>query len=348
MADNQTVLLTGINGYIAKYIADLLLKKGYHVIGTLRNAEARTETLEKLFPGTISSGQLELVDVKDIAVADAFDRTFQLHPEIDYVIHTASPVVFEAEDLKKTVIDPAITGTLSVLSAAKKYGKNVKRVVLTSSYAALTHHIQSPGRLVNEDTWNPITIEEATKDGAAAYFASKKFAEKALWDFIESEKPCFDAVVIAPPAVLGPPLDEAENLSDVHGSIQKLTALFDQEENAELPPDFVTVQIDVRDLAVFHTLPIENPSKIKGNSRYFPVGSYFTHQMMADAARKELPLKYSRRVVVGEPGKGEQLLKSKVKFENKKTNETFNIKYRTFEQTSADTLKYLMDLQDKN
>lgn len=39
--------------------------------------------------------------------------------------------------------------------------------------------------------WNPITLEQALKKEWSPYQASKTFAERAAWDFMEKEKPNF-------------------------------------------------------------------------------------------------------------------------------------------------------------
>lgn len=49
-----------------------------------------------------------------------------------------------------------------------------------------------------------MTHEEALKAPANGYRASKTFAEKGAWDFVEKEKPNFDVATICPPFVFGP------------------------------------------------------------------------------------------------------------------------------------------------
>ena len=44
--------------------------------------------------------------------------------------------------------------------------------------------------------WNPITREEALSNQRSAYLASKTFAEKAAWDFVETEKPNFTLTTV--------------------------------------------------------------------------------------------------------------------------------------------------------
>jgi nucleoside-diphosphate-sugar epimerase len=52
-----------------------------------------------------------------------------------------------------------------------------------------------PGHIYSEEDWNPITLEEAYLNPSNGYRASKKYAEKAAWEFVEKEKPNFTYVL---------------------------------------------------------------------------------------------------------------------------------------------------------
>lgn len=92
-----------------------------------------------------------------------------------------------------------------MLRSAHRAG-TVQHVVLTSSFAALQdyHADQAPGgnadKVYTEDDWCPLTWQEAkeTDDQLLVYVASKKFAEKAAWDFVEQEKPAFVLTTCVP------------------------------------------------------------------------------------------------------------------------------------------------------
>jgi nucleoside-diphosphate-sugar epimerase len=118
---------------------------------------------------------------------------------------TASPFHFRVNDTKKDLLDPAINGTTGVLKAIKKYAPTVKRVVITSSFASIVNTAKGawPGHVYSEADWNPVTVEEATRDPSTGYRASKTLAEKAAWKFVEEEKPNFTISTINPPLVSG-------------------------------------------------------------------------------------------------------------------------------------------------
>lgn len=103
-------------------------------------------------------------------------------------------------------MDPAIIGTTGILKSIKKSAPSVKRVVITSSFAAIINPSKGdwPGHEYSEDDFNPMTLEDAQANLSAGYRASKTYAEKAAWDFVEKEKPNFTLATINPPLVFGP------------------------------------------------------------------------------------------------------------------------------------------------
>lgn len=132
-----------------------------------------------------------------LRIVTAFEHAVVSTPPFEAVIHTASPFHFNVTDTKKDLLDPAINGTTGILQAIKKHAPTVKRVVVTSSFAAIISANAQPGHVYSEKDWNPITEEQAWKDPPSGYRASKTFAEKAAWDFVEVEKPNFTLVTVS-------------------------------------------------------------------------------------------------------------------------------------------------------
>jgi nucleoside-diphosphate-sugar epimerase len=170
------------------------------VVATVRSDE-KGQYLLDLFQGK----PVSYVLVSDIAAPGAFDKAVVSDPPFDTVLHTASPFHFNITDNKKDLLDPAINGTTGLLKAVHSFAPSVKRVVITSSFAAISKY-GSPPKLYNETIWNDQTWEEATTstNPQAVYRASKKFAEKAAWDFMEQEKPGFTLTTLCPPMIYGP------------------------------------------------------------------------------------------------------------------------------------------------
>lgn len=67
-------------------------------------------------------------------------------------MHTASLYSLDTKDPQKDLVEPALEGTRNVLGACKKAG-SVKRVVLTSSMAAITDEPESD-HVLTENDWN--------------------------------------------------------------------------------------------------------------------------------------------------------------------------------------------------
>lgn len=54
----------------------------------------------------------------------------------------------------------------------------MKRVVITSSFAAITHAPNHP-KLYDESVWNPVTYEEATKDNKFTTYRGSKVCHRS-------------------------------------------------------------------------------------------------------------------------------------------------------------------------
>lgn len=53
---------------------------------------------------------VRFVYVPDYTVPGAFDEAIKQEKGLSYIIHTASPVTVDVEDIQKELIDPAIKG----------------------------------------------------------------------------------------------------------------------------------------------------------------------------------------------------------------------------------------------
>jgi nucleoside-diphosphate-sugar epimerase len=68
----STVLITGVNGYIASHVADQVIAAGYKVRGTVRS-KAKGELMTEVYEKRHGPGKFESVVVPDMAVDHAFD-----------------------------------------------------------------------------------------------------------------------------------------------------------------------------------------------------------------------------------------------------------------------------------
>lgn len=107
----------------------------------------------------------------DIIIVINAPQAVKSNPPFDYVLHTASPFHFNVQDPVKDFLDPAIKGTTGILKAIKAHAPTVKRVVITSSFAAIINPKKHP-RVYSEKEWNPATWDEAM-DHSQTYRTSK-------------------------------------------------------------------------------------------------------------------------------------------------------------------------------
>lgn len=259
-------LLTGANGFIALHILSQLLNAGYSVVATVRTP-TKAATLRTQFSAYADANFLDIAIVPDMTVPGAYNKVFNPSSRpIDIVLHTASPFLYKAATKSNTeeFLDPAIKGTKVLLEAAKKAG-TVKRVVMTSSCAAVIDYKREAQKDISrkvytEADWNDVTYEEGeVGDKSTAYRASKKFSELVAWDYVggldESGNggkggDWFDLAVLCPPAVQGPIEGTVNRIEDLGESNSRFWALYLQsgrdKEIANKMPLHVFVDVRVR------------------------------------------------------------------------------------------------------
>ncbi|KAL5708072.1 Coumarine and phenylpropanoid biosynthesis [Ranunculus cassubicifolius] len=189
----KVVCVTGASGYIASWIVKLLLERGYTVKASVRDPEdpAKTQHLLEL-PGANERLHWFKANLLD---EGAFDSILD---GCIGVFHTASPCVFEVKDPQADLIDPAVKGTLNILSSCAKTN-TIKRVIVTSSNATLAcnRKPQTPDTIIDESSFSdPEFLEESQ----LWYLLSKTLAEESAWKFAKDHN--IDMVTINPGMVM--------------------------------------------------------------------------------------------------------------------------------------------------
>ena len=165
----------------------------------------------------------------------------------------------------------------------------MKRVVITSSFAAIVQADKGfwPGHAYSEADWNPITSEEATENPMMGYRASKTFAEKAAWEFLEKEKPNFTISTINPPMVFGPIVHALDSLENLNTSNERIRNAVQGKFKDEIPPSGVHLWVDVRDVAEAHVNAFEKSEA--ANKRFFVTAGYFSNKEITQIIKKNFP-----------------------------------------------------------
>ncbi|EGW33294.1 uncharacterized protein SPAPADRAFT_137141 [Spathaspora passalidarum NRRL Y-27907] len=332
---SSTVFVSGANGYIAQHIVKQLLAKNYKVIGSVRS-QSKGEDLASL----VNNSNFSYVVIPSISDKDAFYEVLQKHPEITVFLHTASPVTFEVDDVERDLLRPAIDGTVNALAAIKKYGPQIERVVITSSGGAVLgfdNYFESD-KIYDEESWNPITYEESKSSGPVnGYFGSKKFAELAAIEFVETEKPNFDVTFVTPVYNFGPQAYEVKDKSKLNVSAEVVNTVL-KFKKGDAIPEFGNIFADVRDVARAHIVAFESENS-KGK-RLLVGTDNFTYDTIAYIINKHFP---EVEIPQGDLSKNEAIYKSMVqKYDNSKTNAILGFDLIGLEQSIVDTVKQLL------
>jgi nucleoside-diphosphate-sugar epimerase len=243
---NTTILITGGSGFVSLHCIAQALTAGYKVRTTIRRDSRKQDVIKGLGnadpPVDASKVEFVIADLlKDDGWADAVKN-------VSLVLHVASPFPGVQPKDENELIRPAVDGTLRILKAAKASG-TVKRVVVTSSQAAISYGVEfEKGKVFTEADWSDPNSKYITP-----YMKSKTLAEKAAWDYIEREGGDMELTVVNPVGIFGPPLLLPCESTSV--------GIISQMLNGKLPavPDVSFAVIDVRDVASLHLLAAVKP-----------------------------------------------------------------------------------------
>ncbi|EKG18982.1 Major facilitator superfamily [Macrophomina phaseolina MS6] len=326
------ILLTGGSGFIATHVLETLLQRGHSVVTTVRSPQKGKHILDA--HPRHARDTLDFVVVEDIARSSAFDKAVVSDPPFEAVVHTASPYHFKSQDNKKELLEPAINGTVGLLEAIYKNAPTVKRVVITSSSAAILDQSQP-----TKADWCPVTEEQALIGPANGYRASKTFAERAAWKFVEEKKPNFSLAVCNPPLVLGPVLHHLESLTSLNTSNQRIRDLITGAAKDACPPTGNHLFVDVRDLALGHALAVEKDEA--AGKRFFMVGGKFSNKEIAEIVADEFP-ELREKLPSGEALKpGDYPERGSYGFDNSRSREVLGLTYRPLKDSVVDAVKSL-------
>jgi dihydroflavonol-4-reductase len=256
----KKVLVTGISGFVGQHCAVELLKQGYQVKGSLRDKSKAAKVME---------GISKVIDPKDQLEFCALDLTKdagweEAMEDCEYVLHVASPFFFKQTKDENEIIKPAVEGAQRALRFAKK--AKVKRVVLTSSTAAMCSHMYQ-GQF-NSSDWTDLNDKNLS-----TYAISKTLSEKAAWDFYNKQEGehKIELVVINPGGISGPTLTNNLSGTSMDTIVQLITG------KMSMIPDMSFPMIDVRDVAALHVQALSKEG-INGK-RFIAAREEGTHYM---------------------------------------------------------------------
>ncbi|GAV52718.1 hypothetical protein ZYGR_0AG07090 [Zygosaccharomyces rouxii] len=338
----MAVLVTGATGFIGEHVVDLLLKEGLDVIGTTRSAEKA----KKVHAQFKNNSKLSFEIVPELTASDAFDNVFCEHGKrIQNVIHMASPFISGATDFENQLLAPARNGTIAIFNGIEKYGKNVKRVVFTSSLLTLadSSKLSDEGSIFRERDWSSATWETCQGDPMSAYGGSKKFAEKAAWEFVESHKDKigFKLAVVVPSMVLGPHKFEEDVKVNLNLSNRIIDSLLNTSPNQTNLPKMCAPFIDVRDVARAHLVALRKESAV--NQRICVFKRTFGSQDILDILNYRFPGLRGKISLGPDPRKGDQT--PSCNYDTSFSNKILGFEFKTLEESVCDTVAQVLNVR---
>jgi len=234
--------VTGGSGFVGGHCIAQLLRAGHDVRTTVRSLSREGDVRAMVKEGGADPGDRLTFAAADLTADSGWPQAMAGR---EFVLHVASP--FPARDPRREdeLITPARDGTLRVLRAARDAG--VKRVVVTSSFAAIGYGHPPRATPFDETDWTDTTSR------VSAYVKSKALAERAAWDFISAEGGRLELAAVNPVVVLGPVLGR-----DYASSVLLIRRLLD----GEIPalPRLTFGIVDVRDVADLHLRAMTHPA----------------------------------------------------------------------------------------
>jgi nucleoside-diphosphate-sugar epimerase len=245
-----SVCVTGASGYVGMHVVEALLAAGHQVRATVRDPAdpKKTGPLLKIAeekPGRLSLHRGELLE------AGSFRAALE---GAEVLVHVAAVAQLTAKNPQKEIIDPAVEGVRNVLSTAREIG-SVRRLVLTSSVAAIGDYSKAAIRPLTAADWN----DEATVKNAP--YSYGKTAEERLAREV-SAAAGWTMTALNPSMVIGPVLAPAH--------LKASPILIRNILIGKMPllPMLNLGLVDVRDVAEAHRIAVERPGAVGAPDRH--------------------------------------------------------------------------------
>jgi nucleoside-diphosphate-sugar epimerase len=339
----ELVLITGGTGLIGIKVIQIALKAGYSVRAVVRsqekaNAVLATPTIKALNPGS----KLTFVIVPDILADNAYDEAVK---GVKFIIHCASPAIkgegFTPDQFETDLIEPALKGTSSILTAAYKT-PGIKRIVITSSEVAIIpweEFIAKEVDTVFDDTYEIPFPAGPYQHQFEAYSASKVRALVATKQFIKEKKPEWDLINIMPSFVIGDNemVTDPKKVSDGTVSAAFAQVLGGDSGWGAVP----STSVHVADVARLHVESLD--PKIEGNQNFLAVSEGERGTIWGDAieiVNRNFPEAVKKGIL---PNNGVALTK-RTKVDASRTEKVFGFKFQSYEEQVKSVVKQYLGL----
>jgi nucleoside-diphosphate-sugar epimerase len=263
-----TVLVTGGTGFLGAWCGAELVRRGYEVRTTVRDLRRADEVRASFAAAGVEAGERLSFAAADLRKDDGWGEAVA---GCDYVLHVASPFPPAQPKDPDELIVPARDGALRVLGASLDAG--VKRVVMTSSVAAVRHGRAPSAKPYDETDWT-----DAEDVRRTPYVRSKTIAERAAWEHVRARGAESRLAVVNPGAIIGPVLSDDRSFS-----LQVIERLLN---GMPAMPQLGFVLVDVRDVADLHIRAMTDPAA--GGERFLAVDRFLWMKDVARILRERL------------------------------------------------------------
>ena len=269
-------MITGVSGFLGSHMAVEGLKRGYKVVGTIRNKQKEAEVISTL-KSHVSADQLNNLQFSycDLTIAEGWSEAMA---GCEAIIHVASPFNLELPKHEDDLIIPARNGVKHVFEAALQ--NNIHRIVQTSSIAAIMYGQEKGKSNFDETNWTDVNGPMVSP-----YTKSKTLAEKLVWE-IAQQNPQLKVTTINPGFILGPILGKDPGTS---------AAVILKMMKGEYPgvPQLGFPTVDVRDVIELHFKALESETAI--GQRYAAVSESIWFKEIAQFVLDAQP-SYNKKV----------------------------------------------------
>jgi nucleoside-diphosphate-sugar epimerase len=267
---SNPILVTGGSGFIGSHCILQLLAAGHQVRTTVRSLKREGDVRAMLKEGGAVPGDRLSFFAADLENDAGWPEAVA---GCEYALHVASPFPASVPKHEDELIVPAREGALRVLRASRNAG--VKRVVLTSSFAAIGYGQEPRQKPFDETNWT-----DPNASDVLPYAKSKTLAERAAWDFIAKEGGNLELSVVNPVGVFGPVLGP-----DYSTSILFVQRMMD----GAVPgcPQLYFGAVDVRDVSDLHVRAMTEPAA-KGERFLAVAGDFLSVLDMAKILKRRM------------------------------------------------------------
>ena len=330
------VCISGTTGYVGSHVAEAFLNAGIPVRAAVRDPDDAEKTAHLIAMAERTGTALSLHHA-DLATPGSFDDALT---GCEGLVHVAAVARLTAPDPKRQIVDPSVEGTRNVLDAATRAG--VRRVVLTSSVAAVGSYRSSEDHPLTEADWN-----DAATLSTDPYGLAKTTAERLAWELADSAP--WDLVVCNPAMVLGPVF----NARHCRASPMIIRDVLRRTFPAN--PRFCFGIVDARDVAAAHLAAFQRPDAggrhvLSAGSRWLGemallLAEYFPEHRVRTGTLPNLVLRLAALFDQRMDGNVlDDILDREPRYDGTHAEDVLGVTYRDIDQTVLDTARSMVDL----